>query len=119
MSFGLRSGINVSFDLAEFYVWISLRRHSSLETSRGEVALGLPLLGRAAVLTPLCVIAPDGTRFRGMLTFLPGRRGALPSMTFELRGQTAMAERELGPLADALLAEIAAAVSIRETDHAA
>ena len=84
----LRFQTKLAIDLADFYVWISLRRGTSIETPGGTLSIGLPMLARGAVISPVSVSPKGGgPPLAGTLRLVAGRQGALPSMTFDYRAR--------------------------------
>ena len=85
----IRLETKLAIDLADFYVWISLRRGTSIETPGCTLSIGLPMLARGAVISPISVSPKGGgPPLAGTLRLVAGRTGALPSMTLDCRART-------------------------------
>ena len=85
----MRFETKLAIDLADFYVWISLRRGTSIETPDWTLYIGTPMLARAAVISPVSVSPKSGgPPLAGTLRLVAGPTGALPSMTFDSRTRT-------------------------------
>ena len=110
----IRFDTTLAIDIADFYVWISLRRGTSIETPCWTLSIGLPMLARAAVISPVSVSPKGGgPPLAGTLSLVAGQPGALPSMTFDYRART----RTL--TAEHLLQEIASLVLAAASEDAA
>lgn len=119
MSNRIRCELPVALDLAGFYVWISLRRGSWVETSRWRLGIGLPMLARAAVISPVVVCERNGGEdAQATLSLTAGRPGMLPTMALQYRVRPAGA-MESAALGQGLLAEVADLVRSQSGEHAA
>lgn len=120
MSNRIRHELPVALDLADFYVWISLRRGSWVETSRWRLAIGLPMLARAAVISPVAVgERRGGEEVQATLSLTAGRPGLLPTMSLQYRAGSATLALESAAAGQSLLAEVAELVRSQSGEHAA